>query len=290
MDDEVKILLFQGEERGSRRSPTACLIPAGYTWPIPGTIAPGSYDVRVRTFDNAEATTATISISPIPAQPAPQPPAQNPVAIVKPNGSESIPVGDLYRIQWNAVAGGAADRTVDLLLCRDGRPVGVVAENLPVMQRNFDWRAGRLLVGSAGPDVKYKMRIRVDGTTIEDDSDRSFALVAAAGAARDVRFRRRWRDVRGRDAARARDHGPASGRTARPRKHVPRQGPLEQSPPRRLRGPALHSGRGRPDRHRPGQRLFDPPPLLGSRRRRLGHHHDPVPVPPAVGGDSPHDP
>jgi len=182
MDDEVKILLFQGEDRIleiADRVPNS----GRFTWPIPGTVIPGRYIVRVRTFDSAVMDNSTEFRIAISAQPAPLPPAQSPVAIVKPNGSESIPVGDVFRVQWNTAARGATDRTVDLLLCRDGRPIGVVAENLPVMQRNFDWKVGRLLIGSAGPDVKYKMRIRVNGTTIEDDSDRSFALVAAAGAA-----------------------------------------------------------------------------------------------------------
>lgn len=182
MDDEVKILLFQS---GTRIMEIADRVPNSgrFTWLIPNTVAPGSYNVRVRTIDNAEFDNSGEFRIAIPAQPAPQPPVQSLVAIVKPNGSESIPIGRSFRVQWNAPAGGAADRTVDLLLCRDGRPVGVVAENLPIMQRSFEWKVSRLLAGSAGPDVKYKMRIRVDGTTIEDDSDRSFELVAADAAA-----------------------------------------------------------------------------------------------------------
>ena len=184
MDDEVKILLFQS---GRQVMEIAARVPNSgrFTWLIPNTVAPGSYKVRVRTIDNAvRGNSGEFGIA-APAQPAPQPPDRSLVAIVEPNGGESIQIGRSFRIRWNAPAGGAADRTVDLLICRDGRPVGVVAENLPIMQRNFEWTAGRLLAGSAGPNVKYKMRIRVDGTTIEDDSDRSFELVEADTAAED---------------------------------------------------------------------------------------------------------
>jgi hypothetical protein len=57
-----------------------------------------------------------------------------------------------------------------------------VAGSLPLSQRNFQWTAGRLLTSSAGADVKYKIRIRVNGTTIQDDSDHSFSLAAPPGS------------------------------------------------------------------------------------------------------------
>jgi hypothetical protein len=176
MDDRVKILLFQSGERVleiAGRVPNSGRCP----WLIPATVAPGRYTVRVRTIDSAVADNSDEFSLALPAEPAPSPAPPGPIAIAEPNGGESIVFGRPFRITWNAVSGGASGRTVDLLLLRDGRLVGVVAENLPVTQRNFEWKAGHLISGSAAADVKYKVRIRVDGTTIQDDSDRSFALV-----------------------------------------------------------------------------------------------------------------
>ena len=178
MDDEVKILLFQG---GSRVLEIAGRAPNSgrYSWLIPASVSPGRYTVRVRTMDSAESDNSEEFLI-VPASPAPTPPSPGPIAVVEPNGGESIRVDDVFRITWHAVTSGAGDRTVDLLLIRDGRPVGVIAENIPVLDRSYLWKAGHLLAGSAPADVKYKVRIRVDGTTIQDDSDKSFALVASA--------------------------------------------------------------------------------------------------------------
>ncbi len=184
MDDEVKILLFQGD---TRTLEIAARVPNSgrYSWLIPATLAPGRYHVRVRTFDNAEFDNSPdfqIAIPAQPAQPEPSPGPRSPVNIVEPNGGETIHLNRTFRITWNASGGATEGRTIDLLLVHEGRPVGVVAENLPLSQRNFQWTAGRLLAGSAGADVKYKIRIRVDGTTIEDESDHSFALAALPGS------------------------------------------------------------------------------------------------------------
>jgi hypothetical protein len=183
MDDEVKILLFQSGERVleiAGRVPNSGRCP----WLIPDTVVPGRYTVRVRTIDTAVADNSEgFAIEAAAAQPSP-PPAQGPLTLVAPNGKEEIRVGDTFRITWRAVAGGgAADRTVDLFLYREGRAVGAIKENLPLMQRSFDWIAGRLLGGTAGPDRGYTVRIRVDGTTVEDESDRAFILLPGGGAA-----------------------------------------------------------------------------------------------------------
>ncbi len=184
MDDEVKIRLMR---EGNIVLNIAGSVPnsGSYSWTIPASVEEGSYVVRVRTmddavWDNSEAfTVAPAAASP----PDGGPPSASgaPVAILTPNGKETIPINRPFRITWNAVSGGAGDRTADLLLLLNDRPVGVIAENLPVMQRRFEWTAGRLLAGTAGPDRGYKIRIRIDGTTIQDDSDRGFILAAGPG-------------------------------------------------------------------------------------------------------------
>ena len=173
MDDEVKIRLVQA---GSIVLEIAENAPnsGSFSWTIPATVVPGNSLIRVRTVNNAvmdNSDTFTIA-----AAAAPSGASHGPVAVVSPNGKEVIPINRPFRITWQASSGGAEGRTVDLLLCRDGRPVGVVAENVPIMQRVFDWKVARLLAGSADAGPGYTIRIRVDGTTIQDESDRAFVL------------------------------------------------------------------------------------------------------------------
>lgn len=179
MDDEVKIRLIQA---GAIVLEIADNVPntGSYTWVIPGAVVPGRYVVRVRTMNNAvmdNSDSFTIA-----AATQPGAPAQGPITLVAPNGKEEIRIGDPFRITWAASTGLGESHTADLLLFLNDRPVGVIAENLPVMQRRFEWTAGRLLTGTAVPERGYKVRIRVDGTTVQDDSDRVFLLVSGPPA------------------------------------------------------------------------------------------------------------
>ena len=182
MDDEVKILLMRG---GDRILEIAARVPNSgrYSWLIPGTVAPGPYRVRVRTIDNAVVDNSDEFNIAIPAERADPTPSQPPLTLVAPNGKEEIAIGSPFRITWRAVSGGAADRTVDLFLSKDGRSVGVIAENILLRQMNFEWAAGKVLGRTAEPGRGYAVRIRVDGTTIQDESDRPFILVDRGGTA-----------------------------------------------------------------------------------------------------------
>ncbi len=182
MDDQVKIRLFQG---GTSVFDIADRVPNSgrYSWTIPGTVVPGRYKVRVRTIDNAVVDNSDeFAITVAAAQPEPSSPSPAPLILVSPNGKEEIPIGATFRITWRAISGGAADRTVDLFLSKDGRSAGVIAENVLLSQRTFEWAAGKLLGRTAEPGRGYAVRIRVDGTTIQDESDRPFILVSRGGA------------------------------------------------------------------------------------------------------------
>jgi len=173
MDDAVKIRLVQA---GAIVLEIAENVPnsGSFSWTIPATVLPGTSVVRVRTMNNAVMDNS--DAFGIAAAAASSGASHGPVAVVSPNGKEVIPINRPFRITWQASSGGAEGRTVDLLLCRDGRPIGVVAENVPIMQRMFDWNVARLLAGSAELGPGYTIRIRVDGTTIQDESDREFVL------------------------------------------------------------------------------------------------------------------
>ncbi len=182
MDDKVKILLFQG---GDRILEIAGRVPNSgrFPWLVPGMVVPGRYTIRVRTIDNAEVDNSDeFAITVAAAQPEPSSPSPAPLTVVAPNGKEVIAIGSPFRITWRAISGGPADRTVDLFLFKDGRSVGVIAENVLLRQRNFEWAAGKVLGRTAEPGRGYAVRIRVDGTTIQDESDRTFMLVSGGGA------------------------------------------------------------------------------------------------------------
>jgi hypothetical protein len=124
-------------------------------------------------MDNSEEFTIAAA-----AQSQPSPPGQGPLTLLKPNGKERIVSGRLYPIAWKADPGGPAGATVDISLWHQGRSLGLLAQGIPLKVRSFDWTAGRMQGGAAPLGSGYTVRIRVHGTSIEDESDQGFTLVA----------------------------------------------------------------------------------------------------------------
>ncbi len=179
MDDNVKILLFQG---GARESVIADRVPnsGSFSWTIPASVNPGRYVIRVRTIDAAVRDDSDEFSVAGPSSPGGSP-SGSPVRLIKPNGGGRIPIGRPYRIMWEARPGGPAGALADLALWRSGRRVGTLAQGIPLKAGFFDWTAGRFEGGTAPAGDGYTVRIRVRGTSAEDESDGSFALAAEAG-------------------------------------------------------------------------------------------------------------
>jgi hypothetical protein len=176
MDDEVKILLFQG---GARVLEITARVPNNgrFTWTIPGTVTPGRYSVRVRTIDGAAVDNSDEFAITVAAQSQGASSTPGPLTLVTPNGKEQLAIGRPYKITWRAASGAPGGTRLDLFLLHEGRPVGLIAPEIPVSQRFFEWTVGSLQPGVAPPGSEYKVRIRAHGTTIEDESDKTFMLV-----------------------------------------------------------------------------------------------------------------
>ncbi len=180
MDDEVKILLFQG---GARESVIADRVPnsGSFSWTIPASVEPGRYVIRVRTIDTAVRDDSDEFTIAGPAAPSGGSSTASPVRLIKPNGGGRIIIGRPYRIMWEARSGGPAGALVDLALWRRGGRVGTLAQGIPLKASFFDWTAGRFEGGTAPAGDGYTIRIRVRGASAEDESDGSFTLAAEAG-------------------------------------------------------------------------------------------------------------
>ena len=176
MDDEVKILLFQG---GARVLEIAGRVPNSgrFAWPVPDSVPLGRYVVRVRTIDGAVVDNSDEFAITIAAHPQGSTSTPGPLTLVTPNGREQLAIGSPFKITWRSATGAPAGTRVDLFLLHEGQPVGLIAPEIPVTQRFYEWTVGRLQPGVAPPGAEYKVRIRAHGTTIEDDSDKTFVLV-----------------------------------------------------------------------------------------------------------------
>ena len=178
MDDEVKVLLFQG---GARVSVIADRAPnsGSCSWTIAASVVPGRYAVRVRTLDNAVLDNSDEFAIAGPASSGTSSgtsSAASPVRLLKPNGKERIVLGRLYPIAWEARPGGPPNALADLSLWREGRQIGIIAQGIALKLELFDWTAGRFQGGAAPPGDGYTVRIQVRGTNARDESDRSFAF------------------------------------------------------------------------------------------------------------------
>jgi hypothetical protein len=80
------------------------------------------------------------------------------VALMTPNGGETLEKGKDYDIRWSC-AGQAG--FVTLSLFQDEQPLGAIAENLPAASLSYRWRIGPPLVNGMGYNAGGNFRIQI---------------------------------------------------------------------------------------------------------------------------------
>lgn len=110
------------------------------------------------------------------------------VALTAPNGGEVLRTGAVCDIRWSCAGGGGS---VSLILLKDDRPLGAIAENVPAASLRFAWRVGAGLLNGASCPAGDAYRIgiqwrprplpgaappRFNGGETGDCSDGTFAI------------------------------------------------------------------------------------------------------------------
>jgi hypothetical protein len=138
----------------SESEPAALAIANGeandgsYSWPVPNTLAPGNYFIRVRTDDSTViGDSPTFAIQACDGAPAV-------LDLTSPNGGETWKCGETQNIAWSADWSG----TVQLNLYQNGAFKGVIASGLPSTSGSHPWKVGATDKGTfAGTGCRVKI-------------------------------------------------------------------------------------------------------------------------------------
>ena len=111
----------------------------------------GGYTIIIELIDND----STYDLSDQPFTIAPQ---VSVVALMAPNGGETMEMGKDYDIRWSCAG---QEGYVTLSLFQDEQPLGVIAENLPAASLSYRWRIGSLLLNGMGYNTGVNFRIQI---------------------------------------------------------------------------------------------------------------------------------
>ena len=109
--------------------------------------------------------------------------AQN-ITVTSPNGGESWEAGMTRNITWTH-SGIPADKTVKIMLWKEGAKVGDIANNVPIGgsgSGTYPWTVGAYIGGTAAPGTGYKIRVRDQNNQYDDDgSNEPFIIASPSG-------------------------------------------------------------------------------------------------------------
>ena len=98
--------------------------------------------------------------------------------IIIPNGGEGWHIGSEKKIRWDADE--SITNKVRLILFRNGTRVGLIAKNLNPRPGVYTWlKVGEYAGGTAKVGSGYKIRIKEEGGTAMDQSDKPFYITLA---------------------------------------------------------------------------------------------------------------
>lgn len=96
--------------------------------------------------------------------------------VTSPNGGETVRMGSIQRITWEATDISQQFRIV--LMNTGGSRFGKIVENLASDRRSYDWSVPETLAGDA-PEGRYRIRVVTMDGGIHDDSDTDFSIAVA---------------------------------------------------------------------------------------------------------------
>jgi hypothetical protein len=142
-----------------------------YPWPVPLSVAAGTYRVRVRA-SSVIGTSAMFNIA--------EPPS-GPIKVTAPNGGESWALGSSKQITWNP---GAATGSVRIELYRNGtapaNKVGVIAPSVAASAGTYPWTPVGSYQGGTAPDGDgYRVMVSSTSPVLQDASDGPFTIAKA---------------------------------------------------------------------------------------------------------------
>lgn len=109
--------------------------------------------------------------------------AQN-ITVTSPNGGESWEAGIARNITWTH-SGIPADKTVKIMLWKDGAKVGDIANNVPIGGSGsgvYSWTVGNYIGGTAASGTGYKVRVRDQNNLYDlDGSNEPFTIASPSG-------------------------------------------------------------------------------------------------------------
>ncbi len=113
------------------------------------------------------------------------------ITLKMPNNGAPLELGKEVPITWT-YSGLPDTATVQVSLLKNGVEIGDIAKNVPIKYVTSPsgtgalpdkWKTGTLIGGSVVEGAGYKIRVRVNGHNVQDESDAAFSIVAAGPAA-----------------------------------------------------------------------------------------------------------
>ncbi|MDY0297419.1 MAG: GPI anchored serine-threonine rich family protein [Acidobacteriota bacterium] len=171
----MRITLWQGEASLGVIATDLPVSQHSYPWTVGNlsgapAVGPGSgYTIKIRLQGETPSDTSdgTFSIT------LPPPPMS--ITVEEPNGGESWKEGSTKTITWKAP--GVIAGTYRITLWQGSDNKGVIAAGLPFSQHSYVWEVGVLEGGSAPVDSGYKVKIRLEGESLSDESNGTFSIV-----------------------------------------------------------------------------------------------------------------
>ena len=113
------------------------------------------------------------------------------ITLKMPNNGAPLELGKEVHVVWT-YSGLPDTATVQVSLLKNGVEMGDIAKNVPIKYVTSPsgtgalpgkWKTGTLIGGSVAEGSGYKIRVRVNGNSAQDESDAAFAIVGAGQAA-----------------------------------------------------------------------------------------------------------
>ena len=113
------------------------------------------------------------------------------ITLKMPNNGAPLELGKEVHVVWT-YSGLPDTATVQLSLLKNGVEMGDIAKSVPIKYVTSPsgtgalpgkWKTGTLIGGSVAEGSGYKIRVRVNGNSAQDESDAAFAIVGAGQAA-----------------------------------------------------------------------------------------------------------
>ncbi|MCK4760855.1 MAG: hypothetical protein KAW12_01555 [Candidatus Aminicenantes bacterium] len=100
------------------------------------------------------------------------------ITVTSPNGGENWQIDSTQNITWTHF--GLSNKTIEIVLLKDGLAEGIIAENLYASSSPYNWTVGEYYINNilytASPGTNYELEIKEKDTNVSDKSDAPFTI------------------------------------------------------------------------------------------------------------------